>query len=248
MNLQVMIIDDDSFAVEAVANLVKDTPFLSLKNGFTDPRLALRHENLKDVDLILLDINMPQLDGFRVMELLRKRTAIILMTGYHEHSVRGWEYDEVVDFLVKPIRGERFLKAAYKAYDLIHSKPNSPVSELGMPQPSNYLLVKGRKAKESGDWPVALEKIVYISIEEKEMRIYLDDDTFLIPSGAVPLNVFVKQKLPANQFIQVHRSYAVAKRHILRVDDNNIFVKHTNDPIPLGETFNDAFWKFLDNQ
>ncbi len=249
MAINVLIVDNEPVEVDTVRELVNGTSFLQLKQTFTDPRQALRRENLEDIDLIFLDVQMPQLNGYSFIELLRGRAKIILMTSHEEYAIRGYEYDEVVDFLLKPIQNDRFFKAAYKAQRLIEDERESvqEPAPSAFPHPPASLFIKIKKE----DWiiyqQVYLDTIMYIKAGGHTLSIYLEDGSQLMPVGATSLGTFLTHKLPDHLFIRVRRDCVISRKYIDCIRGNDIILLNKKE-INIGETYRDDVRAFLERE
>ena len=115
--LKCMVIDDEPLAIQLLENHISKVPFLELVSTFKNPLEALISINTNAVDLIFLDIQMPQLNGVQFMKLLQNRAQVIITSAYQEYAIEGFEHN-VVDYLLKPISFERFFKAVEKAHNL----------------------------------------------------------------------------------------------------------------------------------
>src|SRR5215204_7161987 len=113
--LKCMVIDDEHLAIQLLENHISKVPFLELTITFRNPLEALISINTNPVDLIFLDIQMPQLNGVQFMKLLQNRAQVIITSAYQEYAIEGFEHN-VVDYLLKPISFERFFKAVEKAH------------------------------------------------------------------------------------------------------------------------------------
>src|SRR5258705_4658875 len=152
-----MVIDDEPLAIQLLENHISRVPFLEEVSTFNNPMEALISFNSNPVDLIFLDIQMPQLNGVQFMQLLQNRAHVIITSGYHEYAIEGFEHN-VVDYLLKPISFERFYKAVEKAFNLKNPshKPEQPVEM--HPATGGYIFVK---------------------VETKMVRVELDDILFI---------------------------------------------------------------------
>ena len=115
--LKCLVIDDEPLAISLLEDHISKVPFLELAGVFSNPLEALLSFNKNPVDLIFLDIQMPQLNGVQFMDLLQNRAQVIVASAYQEYAIEGFEHN-VVDYLLKPIAFERFYRAVEKAYNL----------------------------------------------------------------------------------------------------------------------------------
>src|SRR5689334_5940296 len=165
--LTCMVIDDEPLAIQLIANHISKTPLLELRSSFNNPMDALIHFNANPVDLIFLDIQMPQLSGIQFMQLLQNRALVIVTSAYEQYAIEGYEYN-VVDYLVKPISFERFYKAIEKAYNLRNPKHQLDRSQDLYPATGGYIFVK----VETKMVRVELDDILYIEGLKNYVSIY----------------------------------------------------------------------------
>ncbi len=230
-----LVVDDEQSAVDLLCAFVRKTPFLTLIGATTNPLEALSLLQSQPVDLLFLDIHMPQLSGLDLMRLLPGRTRVVLTTAYSEFAVQGFEL-EALDYLLKPIAFERFLKAAQKArpaaaLPLPAAAPEAPAAD--------YIFVKteskGKMTKVDFADIVYVEGLKnYVSIQTATERV------------VTLLNIKdLEERLPARHFMRVHKSYIVSLDKIRALDGNQIFFKGTNTYVPLGDTYRPAFFDAL---
>jgi DNA-binding LytR/AlgR family response regulator len=235
--LKCLVIDDEPLAIQLLANHISKVPFLELVNYFNNPMDALISFNSNPVDLIFLDIQMPQLTGIQFMKLLQNRAQVIITSAYEEYAIEGFEHN-VTDYLLKPISFERFYKAVEKAYNL-----NNPTHKLERKQ-DVY--------PETGGY-------IFIKVETKMVRVELDDILFIEglknyvtintkTQKIVTLQVMkqLEENLPPNRFVRVHKSYFVALDKINSIERQEITI---NDRIiPIGITYQEQFFKLLETR
>jgi DNA-binding LytR/AlgR family response regulator len=233
--LKCTVIDDEPLAIQLLENHIARVPFLELASTFNNPMEALINFNSKPLDLIFLDIQMPQLSGIHFMQLLQNRAQVIITSAYQEYAIDGFEHN-VVDYLLKPIAFERFYKAVEKAYNQRNPTRVINKSEEMHPATGGYIFVK----VETKMVRVELDDILYIeglknyvSIHTKTQRI-------------ITLQVMkqLEEVLPPNRFIRVHKSYIVAMDKINAIERQEIYI---NDRIiPIGITYQEHFFKLLE--
>jgi DNA-binding LytR/AlgR family response regulator len=229
-----LVVDDEQSAVDLLCAFIQKTPFLALAGATTNPLEALGLLQAQPIDLLFLDIHMPQLSGLDLMRLLPGRTRVVLTTAYSEFAVQGFEL-EALDYLLKPIAFERFLKAAQKARPAA-APPAASAPEVA---PADYIFVKteskGKMAK------VDFADIVYV----EGLKNYVSIQT-LGDRVVTLLNIKdLEERLPARHFMRVHKSYIVSLDKIRALDGNQIFLKGMNTFVPLGDTYRTAFFEAL---
>jgi len=210
-----IITDDEPFARKGLQGYVEKIDFLDLKGSCED---ALQLSNMlqqQPVDLLFLDIQMPHITGVEFLRALRNPPKVIFTTAFEHYAIQGFELD-VMDYLLKPISYDRFLKAAWKARDFFALKEQSTN---GAP----YLFVKsdGRLEK------IIFSDILFIEGMENYVAIYLENKK-IITHSTIKL---LLEKLPAKQFIQTHRSYVVAIDKINSIEGNTLHVRSYQVPV-----------------
>ncbi|HEX8328330.1 MAG TPA: LytTR family DNA-binding domain-containing protein [Hymenobacter sp.] len=229
------LVDDEQSAIDILRAFIDKTPFLTLVGSSSNPLEALGILQNQPVDLLFLDIHMPQLSGLDLMRLMPGRTRVILTTAYSEFAVEGFELN-VLDYLLKPIAFERFLKAAQKALNTaIEPAARWQPEE----KPDTYIFVKteskGKMTKVDFDEIMFVEGMKnYVSINTSTERII------------TLLNIKdLEDRLPGKQFMRVHKSYIVSLDKIRALDGNQILLKGMKAYVPLGETYRTAFFEAL---
>lgn len=229
------IVDDEQGAIDILRTFIEKTPFLSLVGTTTNPLEALQTLQHEAVDLLFLDIHMPQLSGLDLMRLLRGHTKVILTTAYSEFAVAGFEL-EALDYLLKPVAFERFLKAAQKALNA----SMAPAARWQPEEtPADYIFVKTEsKGKMS---KVNFSEIMYVEGMKNYVAIHTHDGQIITLLNIKDL----EERLPSKRFMRVHKSYIVSLDKIQALDGNQIFFKGLKAHVPLGDTYRPAFFEAL---
>jgi len=229
--IRCIVIDDEQHALDLLSGYIKKIPLLDLQLVTTSPLEAFQYLQQKKTDLIFLDIQMPEFNGMRFLELVKGKSKVILTTAYAEYALEGYEH-EVTDYLLKPITFERFLKAAQKAINhLTTVATGSPLNEAA--DTSDFIFIKagGRKRIVR----VLLQEIQYIEGLGNYLSIYM-------PSRRIVTLLTIKEiheKLPAGRFIRIHNSYVVPINKIDRVEGNEIYINQHK--LPIGDVYKKAF-------
>lgn len=227
--MNTIIIDDEKPAVKVLTDFVQKVPFLQLKLATTDAFEGLQILNSTDIDLLFLDVEMPDINGLELLKSLKKKPNVIFTTAYEKYALRGYELD-VLDYLVKPIRFERFLKAVNKANHLHQlSKENTNKEN------DDYLLIK----VEYKNVKIQLSDITYIEGLKDYVKIYTKTTMFMTRMNLKAIS----SKLPDDQFIRVHRSYVVSQAKITSFQKGQVFLEKT--AIPVGITYQDELQQRL---
>lgn len=232
-----LVVDDEQSSVDLLKIFIEKTPFLTLAASTTNPLEALSIIQTQPIDLVFLDINMPQLSGLDVMRLTKSKCQVILVTAYSEFAVEGFEL-EVLDYLLKPIAFERFLKAAQKALNTF-ATPSARWQAPVLEESDDYIFVKtenkGKMVR------IDFKDIIYI----EGMKNYLSINT-AEESIVTLLNIKdLEERLPTKDFMRVHRSYIVSLSKIKALDGNQILCKNIKAHVPLGETYRSVFFEAL---
>jgi len=230
-----MVIDDEPLAIQLLANHISKVPFLELASTFNNPMEGLISFNSNPVDLIFLDIQMPQLTGIQFMKLLQNRAQVIISSAYEQYAIEGFEHN-VTDYLLKPISFERFYKAVEKAYNLKNPAHKLESKQDLYPATGGYIFVK----VETRMVRVELDDILFIEGLKNYVSIYTKTQRI------VTLQVMkqLEEILPTTRFVRVHKSYIIALDKINSIERQEIYIK--DRIIPIGITYQEQFFKMLD--
>jgi DNA-binding LytR/AlgR family response regulator len=211
-------IDDEPIALEVVKSLAAKVPFLELKDCFTDAFKAAEYLQKNRVDLLLLDIKMPDISGMEFLRSLPQPPMVIFTTAYAEHAVQSFELD-AIDYLLKPFSLSRFLKACNKAHEQLQLRsyrdPDSPQIFVK----SGYDQVR-----------VSLADILFVESAGNYMQ-------FITQSGKILSRLTISEAqalLPPQQFYRVHRSYIVNRNRIDRIEKAQLWLGDFCVPIGAG--------------
>lgn len=239
MTLRCLIIDDKPLAIDLLSDYVQKTPFLELAATTTNPIEGLQFVREKKADLVLLDIQMPELTGLQFLKIAGNQCKFILTTAYADYALDGFEHG-VADYLLKPISFDRFYRAAERALQLHTTAGNTIEPAAGLPDvhtPAEFLFVKTEHRIQRID----LQQLLYI--EGLQNYISLQTSTGRVMS--LQSLKAIEEQLPATHFIRVHRSFIVNLRHITVIEKSRIFIQEA--VIPLGDTYRNAFYRMIDN-
>ena len=240
--LKCIAIDDEPLALRQIRNYVGRTPELELAATFSDALAAREYLRGEEVDLIFVDINMPDLNGVEFVRTLTERPMVIFTTAYSEYAIDGFKLD-AVDYLLKPFGFSEFSRAAAKANSLHELRRNQreaapePTPE-AEPKDKEYISVKA-------DYKVSLVRIadiVYLESEGEYVRMHLADGTAITTLFRLKN---METALPADQFMRVHRSYIVNLRCIKSYVKGRIFLSDT-EYVPIGENYKETFQHYID--
>lgn len=229
MNLSCIIIDDEPCAVKLLELLVGERTDWQLTATCFDALEALELLKSNKVDLLFLDINMPQLTGLELAALLPTETKIVFTTAYSEHAVESYNY-QTIDYLLKPITLKRFLTSVQKIEKLF-SATSSPDNRSFQPE---YFFVKSGKTLSR----ILLSDILYFEGEKEYVRLVTGKEQLLIYRR---LKDIQEQLLPP--FVRVHNSYIVNTRLLNKIQDNHVFIG--GKQISMSEKFKDDFMAII---
>ncbi len=236
--LSCYILDDENAAIEVLSQYVSDTPALTLAGASTKPLEAAAFLKARPVDLLLLDIEMPRLPGPQFMELYGSHAAgVIFTTAYSQYALEGYERG-VIDYLLKPIPYDRFLKAVEKATRQLRPAMETPApAASGKTPEEDFIFVKlERKGKYQ---KVNLADIVYVEGLKNYVSLHTRQGERIVTYIGMGE---LEEKLPADRFIRVHRSYLVALDAIRGIEGNEILL-HDAPRIPAAGQYRDAFFR-----
>lgn len=240
--LKCIAIDDEPLALRQISAYIAKIPYLELAATFNNAIEAQQRLASERVDLIFVDINMPDLNGVDFVRALTDRPMVVFTTAYSEYAIDGFKLD-AVDYLLKPFSFADFSRAAAKAnslYELRQGRlPAQPDSDSeATPKDREYISVKA-------DYKVSLVRIadiVYIESEGEYVRMHLCD-------GSTITTLFrlknMEAALPSEQFMRIHRSYIVNLRAIRSYVRGRIFLSDT-EYVPIGENYKEAFQNYID--
>jgi len=220
--IRYLIVDDEHIAHDIIKGYCDLVPNMQLMKNCYDALEAFEYLNQNEVDLIFLDLNMPVLKGFEFLKTLQNPPKVIVTTAYNEFALEGYEYN-ISDYLLKPFGFERFLKAINKAIGSVSQKAVSSESNIL----ANRIFVQSNKKHIQ----LETENILYIEATGNYTKIITTTETITIREK---FSSFLEQ-LPKNEFAQVHKSFAVAPKHIKSIEGNIIFI--TNYKIPIGKIY-----------
>lgn len=233
--IRCIIIDDEPPAIRLLEKFIAKVSFLELKESFTNPLKALHYVEDTPIDLIFLDIQMPEITGIQLSKIMNPKTKIIFTTAYAQFALESYEV-ATLDYLLKPIDFERFYKACLKAKDsLLVSEKNK------IPLPTDNFFFFKTDGKNNFS-KVFLDAILYVEGLKNYVSIHLKDERIITYST---LKHF-KENLPKNNFIQIHKSYIVSIKDIDKLDNENVWIN--DNELPVGNTFRKMFFEAIKNK
>ncbi len=242
--LKCIAIDDEPLALRQITSYIGKIPYLELVGTCNN---ALRAQELliaQKVDLVFVDINMPDLNGVDFVRSLIDKPMVIFTTAYSEYAIEGFKLD-AVDYLLKPFSFADFNRSVAKANSLYELRnlqksaaPTAEVESEALPKEQEYISVKA-------DYKVALVKIsdiIYLESEGEYVRMHLKDSSSITTLFRLKN---MESVLPSDRFMRVHRSYIVNLRHMKSYDKGRIFLSN-GEYVPIGENYKDAFQSYID--
>jgi DNA-binding LytR/AlgR family response regulator len=222
-----LVVDDEQHAIDILTHYISQTPFLHLAAATTNPIEALQIVNEKDIELIFLDIQMPELSGIDFIKAIHGKANVILTTAYSEFALESYELD-VVDYLLKPIRFSRFLQAVQKVAKegAEHSKEEHETD-----LEDDYIFVKteskGKLLK------INLADIDYIEGMKNYVAIHCSDKKTLVYTSMKEL----EERLPQKAFLRVHKSFIIPIAKITGIEGNLLRLKGVHNEVLIGENY-----------
>jgi DNA-binding LytR/AlgR family response regulator len=244
MTINCIAVDDEPLALGLVCAFIEQTPFLNLIGRYSSAVEALVGLQDQKVDLIFLDIQMPNLNGMELARVLDSRGAnkprIIFTTAYNQFAIEGYRVD-ALDYLLKPFNYEEFLHASNKAlsyFELVNRSNSAATTTAAEPaEEEEYLFLK----IEYQLVRIALNEIMYIEGLKDYVKIYLQDKEK--PLLSLTSLKALEEKLPSKRFMRVHRSFIVSLNKINSITRNALQIGKVN--ITVGDQYKEAFGVFL---
>ena len=225
MQLKCIAIDDEPLALTLIQTYVSRVPALSLVQTFEDAISGVEFLRRNPVDLLFVDINMPDITGIELVRSLEQKPMVIFITAYKNFAFEGFEL-EAIDYLLKPVDFSRFSKAVDKAIDYYQYKHGIKTTP---PGESLYVYSEYRMVK------ISLADIEYIESMEDYIKIHLPEGKPILT--LMPLKK-VLEKLPADQFKRIHRSYVVAVNKIRSIQNRKVYLNN-NVQLPISDSYAD---------
>lgn len=235
--IRCVVIDDEPLALEILTDYIEKIPSLSLAKATTSAFEALALVQQNKVDLVFLDVQMPELTGIQFLKILNGKCHIILTTAYPQYALESYDLD-VTDYLLKPIAFDRFYKAVQKV------QTNQPATENAAPAmsaanpagPVGFIFVKTEHKIQK----VSLDDVLYIEGLKDYISIFTPVERIITLQNMKKM----EESLPAPRFLRVHKSYIIALDKIESIERSRIQIK--DKIIPVGDTYRDAFFKVIE--
>lgn len=230
--MKYLIIDDEHIAHKIIMEYCEMLPHMQLQKNCYNALEALEYLNTHQVDLIFLDLNMPKLKGFDFLKTLSSPPKVIVTTAYSEFAIDGYELN-IIDYLLKPFSFERFLKAVNKVTD------SNAVSKKSIPEENETSPKRIFLRQNKSYIQIEIDSILYIEASGNYTKIITKNETITIREKISD----ILESLPSNDFIQVHKSFAIATQYINKIEGNRIQIQE--HIIPIGKLYKANLMKIL---
>lgn len=240
-----IIVDDEPSAVDLLKIYIEKLPYLNLKLATTDAIEALTFLQTNQVDLICLDINMPDISGLDFARLVQGKSRIIFTTAYSEFALESYKYD-ALDYLMKPISFDLFLRASQKMLAMMNLQAKEIIKEGNNEEKEiadDYIFVKtehkGKLTK------ILFKDILYIESLKNYIGIYTVHKEQIISLLTMKE---IEERLPKDAFFRCHKSFAISLEKIKAIDGNEIILQEIKDRVPIGATYRDSLFTKLNSK
>lgn len=229
-----IILDDEPMAVALLSKYVDKIQSLNLVKATTNPFEVLEFTNSNSVDVVFIDIQMPELTGIQLMEMLGNKTKFVITSAYSEYALQGYEHN-VIDYLLKPVSFDRFYKAVLKVQEVFKEQAFTKVIT-AEEKSDDFLFVKtdGKLIK------VNLNDLQFVEGLKDYLYLHLKNEKLIVLDTLKDFEL----KLP-NNFMRVHKSYIVRLDQIQSIERSRIFIQ--NKIIPVGDTYKERFQQWVNS-
>jgi two-component system LytT family response regulator len=234
MKIKCLAIDDEPLALQQISAYIDRTPFLEKMALCQSAYEAIEFTDEQPVDLMFVDINMPDLNGLDFVKSLKNKPFIIFTTAYSEYALEGFKVD-AVDYILKPISYDEFLRAVNKVRDRMATTASVTSETVTMNKESLFVKSEYKLVR------IQLSDIKYIESANEYIQIHLETDK---PITTLVRLKTIEAELPKDKFLRVHRSFIVNLDKVNVIDRNRIVFDKVY--IPVGEQYKDEFQKFVD--
>ncbi|MGY0426639.1 MAG: LytR/AlgR family response regulator transcription factor [Polaribacter sp.] len=233
MNKQLtcVIVDDEPPAIRLLEKYVEKISFLELKGTYTNPLEALQDTEKENIDLVFLDIQMPEITGIQLSKIINQKTKIIFTTSYSQFALESYSVS-AVDYLLKPIAFNKFYKAILKV-----NQKETVVEKISKKDDFLFFKTDGKNKFSK----VFINDILYVEGLKNYISIYLKDKRIITYSTLK----HIAENLPKSDFIQIHKSYIISLKHIDKIDNDSLWI-HKKE-LPIGNTYRKLFFEKIAN-
>lgn len=221
-----LIVDDEDLAQDVIEKYIESMPMLELSGKCKNAIEAISHLYENTVHIMFLDINMPEVNGLEMLRTLNNPPKVILTTAYSEFALESYELG-VIDYLLKPIKLDRFIKAVNRAVEQVNKKESSRINTDSIQEENKSLFIK----EDHITYSIDFKDILFVEAYGNYLKVYTHEKTYVIRETMQ--NII--GKLHEKQFIRVHKSYIVSLEKIKKIMGNIIYIE--THEIPVGNTF-----------
>jgi DNA-binding LytR/AlgR family response regulator len=231
-----IVVDDEPLALDLIEDNIRKVPFLKLIRKCRSAAEAFNILGSEKIDLIFLDIEMPDISGIQLLKSMKNKPMVIMITAYDKYALEGFELD-VLDYLLKPVPFDRFLKAvnkAYEYYNFVNTKAQ-PQENMGIYH--DYIFVKS----EHKIIKINTRDILYIEGLKDYIKIYAGDK----PIFTLQSLKYLEEILPPNQFIRIHRSFIISLSKIEFIGKSKVNI--AGESIPISNFYRNRLFDIINN-
>lgn len=235
--IRCLVVDDEPLALDILEDYISKVPFLTLIKTTTSAIEGLSLVQNDAIDLVFLDVQMPELTGIQFLKIINGKCDVILTTAYSQYALDGYELD-VVDYLLKPIAFDRFYKAAQKVLQNSGNTNSSATEVLAVQKNHDFIFVKTEHKIQK----IYLDDILYIEGLKDYISIFTRSERIITLQNMKKM----EESLPSTSFIRVHKSYIIALGKIESIERSRIQIGEKI--IPIGDTYREYFFKQIENK
>ncbi|MEO8795826.1 MAG: LytTR family DNA-binding domain-containing protein [Daejeonella sp.] len=237
--IRCLVVDDEPLALDIIEDYISKVPFLKLVKTTISAIEGLSLVQNDEVDLVFLDVQMPELTGIQFLKIINGKCDVILTTAYSQYALDGYELD-VTDYLLKPIAFDRFYKAAQKVLQKQqdNSANSTSPNEIQVNNANNFIFVKTEHKIQK----IYLDDILYIEGLKDYISIFTKTERVITLQNMKKM----EEVLPSGGFVRVHKSYIIALDKIDSIERSRIQIQDKN--IPVGDTYREYFFKLIENK
>ena len=230
MEINCLIVDDEELAQSVIEKYIDTLPTLKLVGKCENAIEAISFLHNNKVDLLFLDLNMPELSGLEMLKTLNDPPKVIITTAYSEYALESYDFG-VVDYLLKPIKLERFLKAVNKAVEQLSLIPKDEEMKAGPTTTSIFI------KEDHNTIQVNVSDIDYVEAYGNYIKVHTSGKTFLTRETII----HIEERLPGSAFVRVHKSFIINSDKIQKISGNEVLI--ADKKIPVGNTYKNELMK-----
>ena len=225
MKIKCVIIDDEPLAIKVVENHLKEFQNFEVVNTYNNPIEALPLLEKSEIDVLFLDINMPKMNGLDFAEIVNSKTNVVITTAYREYAVESFDLN-VLDYLVKPIPFNRFLKTINKITQQVFSQKDGDIKEDDSKNDSFIFLKVDKKLVK-----IKFDDILFVESLKDYIKVFTTTENYLVHKSLTSIT----EELPSEYFLRIHRSYTIASDKVNYIEGNSLNIN--NKRIPIGRKY-----------